>query len=240
MADRPAVGESSDTLLRRLRRLDTCNVSDAMDALGLANALLDDVRPLWEGATTVGWALTMELAPCPVPPDVAAVHLGARAVSRGGPGTVIVVANGGRLEMGSWGGLLTTAALTQQISGVILDGACRDLDEIRAAGFPAFGKGTAARTARGRVYERALGEPVEIGGVVVATGYLIIADASGVIALDPSIADEVLNRAEDLADHERDLAERLRSGTPAHQVLGAPYEQMLGRDRSEGRSHVGH
>jgi hypothetical protein len=52
-----------------------------------------------------------------------------------------------------------------QVAGVVIDGACRDVDEARELGFPVFARGGAARTARARVYEVSFGELVNLNGM---------------------------------------------------------------------------
>ncbi|MQA88279.1 MAG: demethylmenaquinone methyltransferase, partial [Streptosporangiales bacterium] len=115
---------SSDDLVARLSRLDSCAVSDALDVLGV-RGVASGLFPVWEGARLVGRAVTVKLVPGVPPPDAPGVHLGVRAIERCGPGDVIVVDNGGRVDMGGWGGLLSLAASLKKISGVVVDGACR-------------------------------------------------------------------------------------------------------------------
>jgi 4-hydroxy-4-methyl-2-oxoglutarate aldolase len=217
---------TTDALVERLRVLDSCVVSDALDALGLSGTPLG-IRPMWEGAKVAGRAMTVGLAPYPPPDGEAPVHLGVRAIEAAGPGDVIVVDNGGRTEMGCWGGLLSLAAAESGVAGVVLDGACRDVDEARELRFPAFARSPIARTARGRVYERQFGRPVSIGGVSVATGDLVLADGSGVVLLAADDAERVIGKAEALAQREKQMQEGLRQGIRPSEVLGQNYQKML-------------
>lgn len=215
-----------DPFVERARALDACSISDAMDSLSLAGVAAG-LRPLWPGAALAGRAITMSLAVGPTPVAREPVHLGARAITRAAPGDVVVIDNGGRREMGSWGGLLSLAASVRGVSGVVTDGACRDIDEARELRFPAFGLGPAVRTARGRVHERSVGEPISVGGVAVATGDLVVADGNGVVVVPAVHVHAVLAVAEGLARREAVMAERLRRGVSVDQVLGASYELML-------------
>lgn len=213
--------------LRRYRRLDTCAVSDALDTLdgpgggGVATLL----RPMWEGARLVGRAVTVQLAPGPA--LAPGPHLGSRAIEQARPGDVVVVANGGRTQMGSWGGLLCVAAAQRGIAGVVADGAIRDVDEARQMQFPAFARAATPRTARGRAHEEACNVTVEVDGILVAPGDLLTADGSGVVIVPWAIAQQVLEIAEEIAEREVKLAGLLRSGAPPTEVLGRPYEAML-------------
>jgi regulator of RNase E activity RraA len=184
------------------------------------------IVPMWEGAHVVGRAITVQLAEWP-PPDDEPVHLGVSAIISSDPGDVIVVDNAGRTSMGSWGGLLSTAASQHGVAGVVLDGACRDVDEAREMRFPAFARAPVARTARGRAYQQSWGEPISVGGVAVRTGDIVMADGSGVVVLAIESAAAVVSKAEQLVERETRMRADLRAGKPTEQVLGASYQKML-------------
>lgn len=212
-------------LVGRLSVIDVCSVSDALDALGL-DGTVSGILPMWEGARVVGRAITVQLAEWP-PPDDEPVHLGVRAIAASEPGDVIVIANAGRTGMGSWGGLLSTAAQQRGVAGVVLDGALRDVDEARETRFPAFARAPVARTARGRVYEQSWGRPINVGGVEVCTGDVVMADGSGVVVLAAGSAAAVVAKAEELVERETRMRADLLAGTPAEQVLARGYQKML-------------
>lgn len=212
--------------LARLAALDVCTLSDALDACGLAGYVAQ-LSPVWEGARLVGRAVTTRLAPGPAPAGSPAVHLGARAIEVARPGDVIVIDNAGRDTMGSWGGLLSLAASLRGIAGVVTDGACRDVDEARELRFPVFARGAAAPTARSRVHEESCNEPVELAGVPVRPGDMVMADGSGVVVVPADVADAVAAQAERIARREAAMARRLRAGAQVGDVMGASYEQML-------------
>jgi regulator of RNase E activity RraA len=224
-------------LAARLARLDTCVLSDALDVLELPGVVTGLVT-LWEGARLAGPAVTVKLAPGVPDADHGRVHLGARAIGRAQPGSVIVVDNGGRTEMGGWGGLLSLAADRNGVAGVVLDGACRDVDEARELGFPVFARCAVPRTARRRVYEESTGEPVSIGGIPVSEGDFVVADGSGVVVVQRSRALDVLAEAERLTAREQEMSARLKAGEPVGAVLGHGYESMTGGRLSGGASSV--
>jgi 4-hydroxy-4-methyl-2-oxoglutarate aldolase len=226
-------GEVVEDLIAKFRGFDTCTVSDACDVLGL-DAVLPDLVPLWAGAAVCGRAVTMRLALVDATrPPAAAVHLGVEAIERSAPGDVIVVANDGRTAMGGWGGLLSRAALASQVGGVVVDGACRDVDEARELGFPVFARAGTPRTARGRVHQVSCGEPVTVAGRAVATGDIVLADGSGVVVVPAAKAEAVLAEARRIAGKEAAMIERLASGQPASSVLDGSYEKMLARESGD-------
>jgi 4-hydroxy-4-methyl-2-oxoglutarate aldolase len=214
-----------EELLARLRRLDCCAVSDAMDRLKLTGVVSG--LPQLSGSTRIaGRAITMKLgigAPPPGPPR----HLGTAAIERARPGDVIVIEQRSGVEAGSWGGILTLGAKLRGVSGVVADGAVRDIDEARGYGFPVFARACTARTARGRIVELATGEPVNIGDTLVTPGDWVIADGSAVIFLARERAAEVIADAERIAARESLMSKALLAGKPISDVMGADYEHML-------------
>ena len=214
-----------EAIVERLLKLDTCAVSDGMDRLGLMGATYG-VRPLWPCPKIVGRAVTMKIKPIGL--DKPKHHLGTLPIDAAQPGDVIVIDNGGRPDTSCWGGLLALAAKTKGISGVIIDGACRDVDESRDVGFPVFARGAVPMTARGRVMQESYNQEIEFAGVQVHAGDLVIADGSGVVIIPRSREEEVVREAEAVAATEARMAEGIRQGMSVLEVLEKlGYEQML-------------
>ena len=138
----------SDPNVQRLRRLDACAVSDALDKLQLPGAVSG--LPQRSGSGRIaGRAVTMKVGPGQ-PPGGPARHLGCTAIEQAGPDTIIVVEQRSGLEAGCWGGLLTLGAKVRGVAGVVADGPLRDVDEAVACEFPVFSRTLTSRTARGR------------------------------------------------------------------------------------------
>lgn len=205
--------------------LDSCVASDAMDVMGIVQTDAG-MRPLWEGAKIAGPVLTVQLAEGAAPAGQPKVHLGVNAITAARPGQVIVMANDGRTTMGSWGGLLSRAALAHSVAGVVLHGAARDVDEARELAFPVFGLDVTPRTARGRVHEVSCGEPVQIGELLVRTGDWVVADGSGVVFIPTERFEEVRALALQLAYREKQMILAIADDQPLAEVLGANYEDM--------------
>ncbi|MPY56053.1 RraA family protein [Streptomyces spongiae] len=222
----PVREESEDEALARLARLDTCAVADALDKLGLSGAVLG-LTALAAPRRIAGRAVTVDLVE--QSPEVAGSgrHLGTAAVDASGPGDVIVVAHGGRTHAAGWGGVLSTGARRNGVEGVVVHGACRDVDEARELDLPLYAATGVPVTARGRVIERAWNVPVDVAGVPVTPGDLVIADASGVVFVAAAHAEEVLATAEAIAAKERAMVERIGAGHAVADVMSADYETML-------------
>lgn len=221
---------SRPALIQRLLALDTCALSDALDSLGLPPAIAG-LAPLSVQQRIGGRAVTVKLGP-EQPRGVSVRHLGTAAIEAAQPGDVIVIEHSSGVRCAGWGGVLSSGALVRNISGVIIDGPARDIDEARALGFPIYGRGADARTARGRVYEQAFDCPVSIGDVTVQPGDYAFADSTGVVFVPAARLEEVLRRAERITERERLMVAALRTGEPITAVVGRDYETML--DRLDG------
>jgi 4-hydroxy-4-methyl-2-oxoglutarate aldolase len=209
----------------RMARLDTCAVSDALDRLGLKGAVLG-IGPLWPCPRIVGRCVTVKIKPAGL--EKSKQHLCTPAIAAATPGDVIVVDNGGRVDVAAWGGLLSLAAQVRQVRGVIVDGACRDLDESRELGFPVFGRAAVQVTARGRIMQQSFNEEIAFAGVQVHPGDLVIADASGVVFVPRARELDVIAQAQALAQREAAMAEAIRGGRSVVEVMETMgYESML-------------
>jgi 4-hydroxy-4-methyl-2-oxoglutarate aldolase len=221
-------------LLARLGALDSCACSDAMDQLGLPG-VAPGLRALTVARRVSGPVITVTLGPAAAATaaGAAARHLGTAAIEAAAPGDVIVVAAGGRVDAAGWGGVLSLAATMRGVSAVIVDGACRDVDESAVLGLPVYALAAVPATARGRQAEVGWNLPADIAGVRVSPGDLVVADGSGVVFIPAGRAAEVVAAGEHIAAREAAMADRLRAGESASAVLSADYEQMLsGREDS--------
>jgi regulator of RNase E activity RraA len=217
--------------LRRLKELDACAVSDALDSLGL-RGVVAGIVPLWPAGRIVGTVRTVSMRPVVAGEPPPGTHLGAAAIDSAVAGDVIVVANHGRVDSAAWGGLLSAAAARHGVAGVIVDGACRDVDQAAGAGFPVFARAASPVSARGRSVEEATDTPVEIGDVSVEAGDLVVADASGVVFIPRDPANEVLEAAERIVSKERSMLREISAGAPVQEVLDGRYERMLRGERA--------
>jgi regulator of RNase E activity RraA len=222
---------AQDNLLTRLAKLDTCAVSDALDRLGLKGATIG-VRPVWLCPRIVGRSVTVKVKPAGL--EKPKQHLGTRAIEVARKGDVIVVDSGGRTDVSAWGGLLSLASKLKGLAGVVVDGACRDVDESREVGFPVFARAVVPVTARSRIVQQSVNEEVQFAGVQVHPGDLVIADGSGVVFVPRPREAEVIAEAEAIAARESKMAEAIRAGRPVVEVMESlGYESMLDKGREK-------
>jgi 4-hydroxy-4-methyl-2-oxoglutarate aldolase len=214
------------SIRERLEKLSTTNVSDSMDALGYRGATYGIV-PMWHTMTKViGPAVTVKMTAAGE--TKGKHHLGVMAIASAEEGDVIVIDNGGRLDTSCWGGILTNGAKMKGIQGVVIDGACRDVDEFVECGFNVYARGSVVATARGRIMEEATNVMVQFGGVQVRPGDIVMGDKSGVVIIPIEHLEEIISKAELLEAKESAMIADILSGMPMLDVDNKfNYERML-------------
>lgn len=192
-------------IVDRLGALPVANVGDAMQRLGVVEA---EIGAVWRGARTAGTARTVEVAGG----DNAGVH---EAIDSLEPGDVLVVNGHGVRDRALVGELIAERLRARGCVGLVVDGAVRDVGDLEEIGFPVFARAvTPAGPYRHGPFR--VGVPVAIGGVVVHTGDVVVADGDGVAVVPAAEAADVLARAEAKhADETRTRNEIVASAAPA-------------------------
>jgi regulator of RNase E activity RraA len=158
--------------------------SDALDALGLRLAVpAAAIPPIGVPRTVVGRAVTLRYLPSRTAPVTERVGaLAHRTLFKSGaPGDVAVIAAPASVNASVLGGEALAAARDAGLSGVVVDGAVRDIDELIEIGLPVWAARHTLVTGRGRLDAVEINGPVEIAGVQVRAGDVVVADASGIV-----------------------------------------------------------
>lgn len=111
------------------------------------------------------------------------------------PGDVMVIDGGGDTSQALLGGIMSLHAREIGLAGLVVDGAIRDVAEIRERKFPVFARGHIHRGP----YKDGPGEinvPVSIGGMTVMPGDIIIGDEDGLLAFAPEEAEGLIAKAQ--------------------------------------------
>jgi 3-hexulose-6-phosphate synthase / 6-phospho-3-hexuloisomerase len=199
----PTAGED---ILDIFRTVSTPNISDAMHRKGAMSgifSLCGDVKMIGPAVTVQtfagDWAKPVE------------------AIDRAVPGDVIVINNDAGIHVAPWGELATMSCMTKGIAGVVIDGAVRDVDDIRRLQFPIFAKATVPNAGE----PKGLGEinaEISCCGQTVRPGDWIIGDESGVVVVPKERAYEVARRALEVKKTEERIREEIRRGSTLSQV----------------------
>lgn len=206
-----ALGETRELLLQ----CSTPNISDAMHRRGELNGFVQ-VTP---GVRFAGACFTVRTCPGDWAKPV-------EAIDQAGEGSVIVIDAGG-VAPAVWGELATESCLQKKIAGVVIHGACRDVDSIRKLRFPVYC----------RLITPTAGEPkgfgemnvtLDIGGTRISPSDWIVADDSGLVHIPAAKVVEVANRAMDVLEKENRIREEIRrKGTLASVTEISKWEKQI-------------
>jgi 4-hydroxy-4-methyl-2-oxoglutarate aldolase len=109
-------------------------------------------------------------------------------------------------------------------SAYLTNGAVRDLPGIEAAGFQVFAGNTAVSHAYAHIIE--FGEPVEIGGLRIKPGDLLLGDQHGMLGIPISIASELPRVAAETLATEQELIDFCRSPDFSFQKLNEKIQHV--------------
>ena len=184
------------SLVDRAAKIATATFANALDDFGLADRMiLPTIKSVGHGMRMVGPAVTVKETVGPAGTYTSADFKVGAMIDAAAPGDIIVVAGGGA-NVSTWGGMASFAAKKKGIGGLLADAGVRDLEEIEEFEFPVFARHLTPLTGRSRLKVEALNVPVEVDGVPVHPGDLVVADGTGVLILPKDKAAEIIERAE--------------------------------------------
>ncbi|MFZ4875321.1 4-carboxy-4-hydroxy-2-oxoadipate aldolase/oxaloacetate decarboxylase [Janthinobacterium sp. Mn2066] len=195
--------------LQALSLLGAATIYEAQRAQG---ALDSGIKPIAPGMRISGPALTVDTRAG----DNLMLHY---ALLKAKPGDVLVVDAKGFAEAGLWGDVLTEQALKIGLAGLVINGAVRDAAAMIDAGFPVFCRGLSIK-GTSKSQPGCLNVPVNIGGVHIAPGDIIVGDQDGLVVVDQHAVEEVLALALAREEKEALFRERIRNGVSTVELLG--------------------
>ncbi len=130
---------------------------------------------------------------------------------------VIVINNDGVTDVAPWGELATLSCKRKGIAGVVIDGAVRDVDDIRAMKFPLFAKAIVPNAGEPKGYGEINAE-IRCAGQYLRPGDWIIGDESGVVVVPQERAYEIARRALEVRKNEERIREEIRRGSTLSEV----------------------
>ena len=193
-------------LYKVFSKVSTPNISDAMHRKGA----ITGIRPLKKGYKMVGKALTVKTMDGDWAKPV-------EAIEKAKKGDVIVIdANGGKIAV--WGELASWSCKMKKISGAVIDGAVRDVDDIVKMDFPVFAKNVAPNAGEPKGYGE-IGVEIVCGGQKVKNDDWVVGDDSGVVVVPKENAVEIGNRALDVMEKENRIREEIKRGNVLSVVM---------------------
>jgi len=176
----------------------TAAISDAMFRMGHKDRTMRArIKPIDPAMTVAGPAFTVQCYP-------GGTHACSRAMKAVEAGKVLVIDGGGFVEAVLWGEIFSRMAMVKGVRGTVVDGAVRDVEQVRALGYPLFAAGIHPGAGTGDKLGE-IGIPVQCGGVVVHPDDWVFGDVLGVVVVPAAWLGEVAERCRDVLEKEAKL-----------------------------------
>jgi len=176
----------------KLSLYSTPNLSDAMNRFKTMDYR---IKPISKHCKFIGPAITVRVRPG----NNLMIH---KAIDIAKAGDIIVIDTSDCSTNAVWGELMTKAAIKKGISGVVIKGAIRDVEENKKIRLPIFSRYIVS-SACDKGGHGEINEPISCGGIVVCLGDIIVGDENGVVAIPPDLIEEVIANAEIKINYEK-------------------------------------
>jgi regulator of RNase E activity RraA len=94
----------------------------------------------------------------------------------------------------------------------VIEGGCRDIDEIRATNLWLASRFVTPISGKARMRVESIGDAVHLGGVLVRTGDLVVGNETGIVIVPRAQIAFVLAKAEAIVEKDRTIEPALRAG----------------------------
>ena len=192
-------GSASNSILEILKKVSTANISDGSHR----KTGIEGLVPVTGDVKMAGKAITVRTCPGDWAKPVEAIDMAEK-------GDIIVIDAGGE-SPAVWGELATISAINKGLAGTVVNGAVRDVAEIRALGYPLYTKKVSPNAGE----PKGLGElnvPVNISGITINPGDWIVGDDDGLMVLEKRMVREIANHAMDWLEKENRLRQEVMDG----------------------------
>ena len=134
------------------------------------------------------------------------------------PNKKVIVCQPNTHSVALMGELSARALMVKETKGYLMDGHCRDVEEIIEAKFPVFCRLSTAADIVERWKYDTLGMPITIGSVTICSGDFIIADMDGAVIIPKEFAEEVITKTEEVMFTESEMRKAILSGMDPEQA----------------------
>lgn len=189
------------------------------DAMNREQVMAAAIKPIAAGMRLRGQARTVNA----MAGDNGIIHA---AIPHVRPGEVLVVNGMGVEDVAIWGEVMTRAAQEQGIAGIVLDGAVRDVADLREMGFPVFCRSAVPRGPH-KGFGGTIDSPVACAGVTVSPGDLVIGDDDGVVVVPLDQVRTVQAAAKEAQAREWEWLEQIAKGKTTRELLGLPEPELV-------------
>jgi regulator of RNase E activity RraA len=208
---------SDKELLQRFEQLYTGAVNDVLREFCLLDqALPHHIIPLREYQTVAGFAFTVKSAPNAM--IRGEMEFRTQMLDEMHEDAFVIWDTSKDEQATLWGGVMTATAKGKKVKAACIDGGIRDTHQILEAGFPVFYKYRISNGSLGRCLITHYQITLSIGNVTIKPGDIILGDIDGVLVVPRAIAYEVLLRAEEIKENEKEIFTWVRNGDTIQEI----------------------
>ncbi len=204
------MNSTDPALLERCARIGTSTWSDALDELGIAGVVRGLSHRCGQGRFAA-FAMTVRETTGALGAYALADFAVAKMLGAIEPRQVLMIDMGGA-EVSTFGGMAALASVNRGAASVVIDGGCRDLDDIRRSGLWLASRHVTPTSGKRRAKVESIGEPVTIGGVAVRAGDLVVGDETGIVCVPRDALEHALARAEEMVSLDQQIEAALKNG----------------------------
>ncbi len=201
----------SQNQMKEWRKIPTAVASDCMNR---TQSMVSAIKPVKSGLKLCGHVKTVTTM-------VGDCGIVCVAAAEAEPGQIIVVDAGGFEDVAIWGAIMTKAALVRGLGGAVIDGAVRDIAEIRKEGFPLYKRSVVPRGPH-EGFGGIIDTTISAGGVSIKPGDIILGDDDGVVVVPLETAPEILSAAQDHLRKEQEWIRRIEQGENIPTIFTMP------------------
>jgi 4-hydroxy-4-methyl-2-oxoglutarate aldolase len=194
------------TLKNRLTRLDTACICDASKTFRVMDP---GINPVFEGIKMIGTARTVHCRS-----DFLSVI---KALQEAQEDEVLVI-DAERDKIAFAGEMFATEAQRKNLAGMVIDGGCRDVRQIREIRFPVYARyQTPMAGGASKIFKTQI--TVQCGGVSVSPGDILFGDDDGIVVMNEKEVELVLDAAEAIQKTEQRVLEKMAAKTSLFSLM---------------------
>lgn len=194
------------TLKKRLARLDTACICDASKTFRVMDP---GIKPVFQEIKMIGIARTVHCRG-----DFLSVI---KALEEAREAEVLVIdAEGDKVAFA--GEMFATEAQRKKLDGMVIDGGCRDVKQIRKIRFPVYARyQTPLAGGASKIFKTQI--RISCGGVPVSPGDIIFGDDDGIVVMSEQEINSILDIAESVQKVEEQVMKKLEEGSSLFQLM---------------------
>ncbi|RMF09128.1 MAG: RraA family protein [Alphaproteobacteria bacterium] len=205
----PEIADVSAETIAALKELPVAIIGDELNRAQMMHAA---IKPVARGSRFAGRALTVH---CMVGDNLALHH----AASIAAPGQVIVADGRSHEDTALWGGILHEAATKRGVVAVVIDGAVRDVAELRDSPVPAYARAVVPAGPH-KGFGGEVNGMIQCGGTAVQPGDILVGDDDGVVVIRPEQLAGLVERCRERIANEDKILAGIAEGKTTVELLG--------------------